>query len=135
MEIKFDNLEELKLKFPIDNKRNFCYRVEESCICCLTPIDLKIAEEDHPLGQYNKVEEVYYYCDIIPEVWYTHYVYDGTYWYLGEDSWDGIYRVDSEPKYGIVDNKSRLFFGVFKTEEEAYECIKKRYSKEELCRF
>ena len=70
---------------------------------------------------------VYYYCNIIPEVWYTHYIYDGTYWYLGEDSWDGIYRVDSEPKYGIVDNKSRFFFGVFTTEEEAYECIKKRY--------
>ena len=25
--------------------------------------------------------------------------------------------------------------GSFKTEEEAYECVKKRYSKEEVCRF
>ena len=135
MEIKFDNLEELMMKFPIDNKRNVCYTVEEYHVCCLTPVDLIVAKEKHPFGRYNKVEGNYYYCVIMPRVWYDHYLYDGTYWYIGEDSWNGVYTVLYEPKYEVINNERGLLRGSFKTEEEAYECVKKRYSKEEVCRF
>lgn len=133
--MKFDNLEELVTKFPIDNKHNIQYQVKEYHIFCPTPQDIIEAKEQHPLGRFNKVESNYYYCTIMSYSWYTHYVYDGTYWYLGEDSWDGICQVNEEPDYKIVNNERGLFFGVFKTEEEAYECVKKRYSTEEVCRF
>ena len=133
--MKFDNLKDLMIKYPIDNKRNFYYKVEEYHIFCPTPLDVIEAKNLHPLGRFNKIESNYYYCNIRAEVWYTHYVYDGTYWYLGDDNWDGIYQVNEEPDYKIVNNEKGLFFGVFKTEEEAYECVKKRYSMEEVCRF
>lgn len=68
MKIKFDNLKELMMKFPIDNKRNVCYQVEEYHIHCLTPTDLKIAKEKYSLGRYNKIEGNYYYCNIRAEV-------------------------------------------------------------------
>ena len=135
MEIKFDNLEELIKKFPIDGKHNFKYHLEEYHIFCPTPRDVEKAKEQHPNGYFNKAECNYYYCIIRPVAWYDYYLFDGTYWYLGFDDWEGINKVLEEPKYRALEKYNGAFFGTFRTEEEAYECVKKRYSKEEVCKF
>lgn len=133
--MKFDNLKDLMIKYPIDNKHNVQYQVEEYRIFCPTSQDLIQEKNLHPFGRFNKAEGRYYYCIIRPYFWYDHYLFDGTYWYLGLNSWDGIYQVEKEPEYRIVNGCTGLLFAILKTEEEAYECIKKKYSTEEVCRF
>lgn len=135
MEIKFDNLEELMKKFPIDNKHNLLYIVEEYNIFCPTSQDIEKAKKQHQNGYFNKAECNYYYCLIRSEIWYDYYLFDGIYWYLGIDDWEGISAVLEEPKYRILEKYNEVFFGIFRTEEEAYEYVKKRYSKEEVRKF
>ena len=133
--MKFDNLEDLMRKYPIDNKHNRLYRVEEYRIFCPTSQDLIEEKNLHPFGYFNKAEGRYYYCNISSYPWYNYYIFDGTYWYLGLNNWDGVLQVKEEPEYRIINRYNGLLVASLKTEEEAYECVKKRYSTEEVCRF
>ena len=123
--IKFDSFDEIKQRYPLNTNFNQKFTVTISYEYCLTNIDYEIAKLHHPFGWKDKVEHKWCYYKIFQETWYDHYVFNGQYFFLGLDSWDGIYGAD-EPNWGIHKDMTKKEFGVFKTEEEAREYCNKK---------
>jgi hypothetical protein len=63
---------------------------------------------------------------------YDHYCFNGKYWYLGLDTWDGVSVVDDFPNFGIVFKGIR---GTFRTREEATKYKEYLESSEYLFEF
>ena len=95
----------------------------------LTEEDKKYARANHPYGWEDKQEHKWLFYDMVGRIWYDCYIYDGTKWTLGIDSWDGIVAAD-EPEWGIgrPNNIRRNEFGVFHTLKEAEEYRKKKWN-------
>lgn len=130
--IKCSSYEELKEKYPLDGIHNYCYIVDKTKENCLTEADLKILKTTHPNGYFDKEDHKYEYYYISSYIVYDHYCFDGEYWYLGLDSWDGIYFVDNLPDFGIVFKGIR---GTFQTIEEAEKYKRYLESPENFLKF
>lgn len=127
---EFKSFEEISSAHPLDNKSNHYYVVGVSFCYVVTEDDKKYAQANYPYGWEDKQEHKWLFYDMVMRTWYDHYVYDGTKWTLGIDSWDGIVAAD-EPKWGIgrANNIRRTEFGVFHTLKEAEEYRKKKWDE------
>lgn len=125
--IKAESYEELMSKYPIDGKTNLYFQVFVGKDHCLTQRDWELVRKTHPNG-YKVPEHEWRYFYTTGNMWYDSYVYNGEYWYLGCDSWDGITYTE-EPTWGIT-KYGRTDVAIFKTEEEANEYIYNKVNKE-----
>lgn len=127
---EFKSFEEISSAYPLDNKSNYYYVVGVTFCYVITEEDKKYAQASHPYGWEDKQEHKWLFYDIVGRIWYDCYIYDGTKWMLGIDSWDGIVAAE-EPKWGIgrANNIRRTEFGVFHTLEEAEEYRKKKWDE------
>ena len=129
--IKYSSYEELKEEYPLDGVHNYCYIVDKTYENCFTEADLKNLKTRHPNGYFDKENWKYEYYYISCYVMYEYYCSDGEYWYLGLDSWDGIYYVNNLPDFGI----SFTGKGTFRTIEEAEKYVKYLESSKNLLQF
>ena len=127
---EFKSFEEISSAHPLDNKSNYYYVVGVSFCYVVTEEDRKWAQANHPYGWEDKQEHKWFFYDMVGRIWYDCYIFDGTKWTLGVDSWDGIVSAD-EPKWGIerANNIRRTEFGVFHTLEEAEEYRQKKWDE------
>lgn len=127
---EFKSFEEISSAHPLDNKSNYYYVVGVTFCYVMTEEDKKYAQADHPYGWEDKQEHKWLFYDMVGRIWYDCYIYDGTKWTLGIDSWDGIVAAD-EPEWGIgrANNIRRTEFGVFHTLKEAEEYRKKKWDE------
>ena len=128
----FNSYEEICAAYPLDTEHNQSYLVCKAYEYILTKQDLEIVRFKHPDGWLDATDHKWFYYDIQPDTWYDHYLYDGTKWILGMDSWDGIVYAE-EPEWGVqrAGNFNRTEFGTFKTKAEAID-YKNRKLKERL---
>ena len=113
--LRFNSYEEISSNYPLDGINNVYYVVEECKFNCITKADLQILKEKYPDG-YLDEDDYKYICHIIKkQLFYDHYCFNGRYWYLGLDSWDGVYEAEL-PKFG---KRSKGLLNIFKTLEEA----------------
>ena len=126
---EFKSFEEISSAHPLDNKSNYYYVVGVSFCYVMTEEDKKCARANHPYGWEDKQEHKWLFYDMVGRIWYDCYIYDGTKWTLGVDSWDGIVAAD-EPEWGIgrANNIRRTEFGVFRTVAEAEEYRRKKWN-------
>ena len=117
--LKFKSYEEIKEKFPLDGIHNKYYKVIKSKINCITDTDYKILKTKYPFGYLD--ENKYIYFCIYTKTIYDHYCYNGEYWFLGLDDFDGIGNVIIFPQFGKKLDHSG---GIFKTYKEAEEYAK-----------
>ena len=127
---EFKSFEEISSVHPLDNKSNHYYVVGVSSCYVITEEDKKWAQATHPYGWEDKQEYKWLFYDMVGRIWYDCYIYDGTKWTLGIDSWDGIVSAE-EPNWGVgrANNIRRTEFGVFHTLEEAEEYRKKKWDE------
>lgn len=127
---EFKNFEEISSAHPLDNKSNYYYAVGVCSCFVMTEEDKKYARAKHPYGWEDKQAHKWLFYDIVMCSWYDCYIYDGTKWTLGIDSWDGIVAAN-EPNWGIerANNKKRTEFGIFRTLKEAEEYCKKKWDE------
>ena len=132
MSKSFNSFEEICAAHPLDTEHNQSYLVHKVYEYVLAKQDLENAKLKHPDGWLDSIDHKWIYYDIVPSTWYDHYLYDGTKWMLGADTWDGIVHV-AEPSWGVqrAGNLNRNEFGVFKTKAEAID-YKNRKLKERL---
>ena len=99
MENMFHTLEEMKSKYSFDREDNVIYDVCETSTFCPTPEDLRIAKIDNDGGWYDEKTQIYHGFIIDKTTWFTHYCYSfvGDYWFLGDDTWDGIVEATKPP--------------------------------------
>lgn len=117
--LKFKSYEEISKKFPLDNVHNKYYSVTRCKANCVTDADYKILKTQHPFG-YMDEDNKYIYFSIYTGTIYDHYCYNGEYWFLGLDGWDGIGNVHF-PHFGKnLDYNG----GIFKTYKEAEKYAK-----------
>ena len=128
----FDSFEEIKTAYPLDAEHNQRFLVHKVYENVLTKQDFTIMKNKHPDGWLDSIHHKWFYYEIVVATWYDYYVYDGTKWMLGMDTWDGIVHAD-EPKWGIQHayNLQRTEYGIFKTKAEAID-YKNRKLKERL---
>lgn len=124
---EFKSFEEISSAHPLDSKSNYYYEVSFGFCYIITEADKKLAQADYPYGWEDKQEHKWLFYDVIEHTWYDFYIYDGTKWMLGMDSWDGIVAAD-EPEWGIKreNNIKRTEFGIFHTFKEAEEYCRKK---------
>ena len=127
---EFKSFEEISSAHPLDNKSNYYYVVGVSSCYIMTEEDKKWAQATHPYGWEDKQEHKWLFYDMVERIWYDCYIYDGTKWTLGMDTWDGIVAAN-EPKWDIgrANNIRGTEFGVFHTLEEAEEYRKKKWDE------
>ena len=126
---EFKSFEEISSAHPLDNKSNYYYVVGVNFHYVITEEDKRWAQATYPYGWEDKQEHKWLFYDVVDRTWYDCYIYDGTKWTLGIDSWDGIVAAD-EPKWGIgqANNIRKTEFGVFHTLEEAEEYRNKQWN-------
>ena len=130
--IYFNHFEEMCSAYPLDSDHNQSYLVHKVYEYVLAKQDLEDVKLRHPDGWLDRTNHKWFYYDIVPSIWYDHYLWDGEKWSLGMDSWDGIQYAE-EPTWGIQHTCSiqRTEFGVFKTRAEAID-YKNKKLKERL---
>ena len=122
----FNSFEEIKAQHPIDGVANQEYSVFLDYETVLTDVDLKIATTEHKLGWHDVTLCRWYFYRIYNEAWYDFYLYDGESWFLGKDSFDGVYYAE-EPEWGIKPDILRgKEYANFRTHEEAVEYALKK---------
>ena len=132
MSKSFESFEEIKAAYPLDTEHNQSFLVHQTYQYALSSADIDFLKEKYPDGWLDNEEHRYYYYDIEVHTWYDHYLYDGTKWILGIDTWDGVQYAE-EPTWGIQHTCAikRTEYGIFKTKAEAID-YKNRKLKERL---
>jgi hypothetical protein len=117
-----NSYEEINKKYPIDGKSNITFTVSRGYTNVMTEKDVALAKEENPHGYHDKIDHKWVHWNILSDLWYDSYIFDGEKWYLGTDSWDGIYPA-TMPDYGV--HRAQTIFGseygCFQTIEEAGE--------------
>lgn len=96
--MRYNSFEEISSIHPINGIANAYFYVVYRNIHCFSQTDVEIVKKKYPLGYFNQSEYKWHYFEILESLWYDSYVYDGTEFYLGKTTWDGIVEAD-EPEY------------------------------------